>query len=98
MSNYSSNSATYFKSEEARLLDAIRYILTLIKDQGGVAAFAGTPGGSKVYVYYTGVEGGNPSGETDNIKTITYNRNGQTLYTETYTYNVDNKILSTTIS
>lgn len=52
------------------------------------------PGQGKVFTYYTGVESGNPSGNTTNIKTIVYQNNGNTLLTKTISYNATNNVIS----
>lgn len=97
MSNFSSG-GFYHKSEETRLLDAIRYILTLIKDTSKAENILNIPGGSVTNTYYTGVAAGNPSGSTANIHTKEFSFASSVLFTQTFTYNAANNILSITTS
>lgn len=53
-----------------------------------------TPGNNKTLVYYTGIELGNPSGNTDNIKHIEYYQGVNLVLRQTITYNSNNNVLT----
>jgi len=55
-------------------------------------------GNSKEFVFYSGVEAGNPSGSVDNIKTIAYKTGATLILTQTFAWTATNKILSITAS
>lgn len=52
------------------------------------------PGNSIEMTYYTGVEAGNPSGTTTNVKTIVYKEGVTTIVTKTLTYNSVDDVLT----
>jgi hypothetical protein len=51
-------------------------------------------GNSLEFVYYTGVEPGNPSGSTNNVKHIIYKKGTVTELTKTLAYNSNDKVIS----
>ena len=53
------------------------------------------PGNSIEYAYYSGVEAGNPSGNK-NLKTATYKKGTDTVFTVTYTWDSSDDILTET--
>ena len=56
-------------------------------------------GNSKVFAYYTGTgSGANPSGNTNNIQTITYKTGSTTILTRTFTYDASDNVLTITAS
>jgi hypothetical protein len=55
------------------------------------------PGNSIEFNYYAGVAAGNPSGSTDNIETAVYKQGITTVFTQTFTYNADDNVLSITV-
>lgn len=55
-----------------------------------------TAGNSIEYTYYAGVEGGNPSGTTTNVKTIVYKQGVTTIVTQTIAYNAADLVISIT--
>jgi len=53
------------------------------------------PGNSITYAYYAGVvPGQNPSGNTNNVETATYADGGGTVFTQTFTYDVNDNVLT----
>jgi hypothetical protein len=62
-------------------------------------AWTTIPGNSLAIAYYTGTGGGsNPSGNTDNIETLTYSDSGGVVYTQTFAYDSTDRIISITAS
>lgn len=55
-------------------------------------------GNSTAYTYYAGIEAGNPSGTTTNIKTIAYKTGITTIFTQTIAYNAADLVISITTS
>lgn len=98
MANNFSSGGQYFNSEQTRLLDAIRYIMTLVKDYNLAQNWDTVQNNSIAYTYYTGVEAGNPSGTATNVKTKEYKKAGKTIFTQTFTYNAADDILTVTVS
>jgi hypothetical protein len=66
--------------------------------QQELANFMSIPGNSGVVEYYSGVAAGNPSGNTENIKTIAYLTGITPVYTRTYTYDANDNLLTITVS
>jgi len=58
-----------------------------IKSAVELASWDSVAGNSILYVYYTGVGAGNPSGSKENIKTITYKQGAITVLTQTFAWN-----------
>ena len=56
------------------------------------------PGNSIEFTYYTGAAAGNPSGSTSNIETATYKDDGVTSFTQTFTYDGNDNILTLTVA
>lgn len=53
-----------------------------------------TAGNSLEFIYYAGIEPGNPSGSTDNVKQIIYKKGVSTELTKEFSYNSANKVVS----
>lgn len=53
-------------------------------------------GNSKELVYYTGIEAGNPSGNTNNVKTIIYKSLAVVVFNQDITYNSADNVLTIT--
>lgn len=51
-------------------------------------------GNSTEYTYYTGIDGGNPSGSTSNVRLITYKQGATTIITQTISYNASDLVIS----
>jgi hypothetical protein len=51
-------------------------------------------GNSIEYTYYAGVEAGNPTGATTNVKTIVYKTGITTIFTQTIAYNAADLVIS----
>jgi hypothetical protein len=51
-------------------------------------------GNSVEYTYYAGVEAGNPSGTTTNVKTVVYKTGVTTIFTQTIAYNAADLAIS----
>lgn len=51
-------------------------------------------GNSIEYTYYAGVEAGNPTGATTNVKTIAYKTGITTIFTQTIAYNAADSVIS----
>ncbi len=51
-------------------------------------------GNSTEYTYYTGIDGGNPSGSTSNVRLITYKQGATTIITQTISYNAADLVIS----
>lgn len=62
------------------------------------STWSGIAGNSKELVYYVGVEAGNPSGSTDNVKTITFKTGATIILVQTLTYNSSDNVLTITTS
>jgi hypothetical protein len=61
-------------------------------------AWTQTPGNSVVYSYYAGVAAGNPSGNTNNIETAEYSDKVGVVFTQTFTYDANDNVLSIIVS
>jgi hypothetical protein len=57
-----------------------------------------TIGNSIETTKYTGVETGNPSGSTDNVKTVVYKTGATTVITQTMEYDMSNDVIKVTTS
>lgn len=53
-------------------------------------------GNSITYTYYTGVAPGNPSGNTSNVETAEFYSGATLIFTQTFTYDVNNNCTSIT--
>lgn len=51
-------------------------------------------GNSVEYTYYAGIEAGNPTGTTTNVKTVVYKTGVTTIFTQTITYNAADLAIS----
>ncbi len=51
-------------------------------------------GNSTEYTYYTGIDTGNPSGSTSNVKLIVYKEGISTILTQTISYNASDLVIS----
>ena len=62
-----------------------------------IQTWVSNPNHSVNIVYYTGVESGNPSGSTSNIKTVTYvDDGGNDIIIQTLTYSAADLLLTVT--
>ena len=50
-------------------------------------------GNSIQYSYYTGVAAGNPSGNENNLKSIIHKTGATTVFTITYSYDINNRVI-----
>ena len=75
--------------------DVVEILMQLQRIAENVAAseFGVIPGNSREFVYYAGIEAGNPSGSTENVKTITYKKGSIVEATQTYTYDALNRVI-----
>lgn len=78
------------KSDSASTDTILSDILTIERQ----ANWTSIIGNSLEVAYYAGVEAGNPSGSTSNIKTVAYKTGATTVYTQTIAYNLANNIVS----
>lgn len=53
-------------------------------------------GNSIEYTYYAGVEAGNPSGTTTNVKTAAFKTGVSTIFTQTFAYDANDLVISIT--
>jgi hypothetical protein len=51
-------------------------------------------GNTITYSYYTGIEIGNPSGNTNNVETAEYSDGTGLIYTQTFTYDSSDNVLT----
>lgn len=56
------------------------------------------PGNSITMTYYGGVVAGNPSGALTNAETAVYSDSGGPVFTQTFTYDINNNILTIVVS
>ena len=56
------------------------------------------PTNSVAYNYYAGVAAGNPSGNTNNIETAVFSDAGGIVFTQTFTYDANDNVLSIVVS
>jgi len=70
--------------------------LDLVEDYTKFAVWDKIAGNNILLTYYNGVEAGNPSGNTNNIKTIAYRTGLTVILTQTITYTVADNISSIT--
>lgn len=61
-------------------------------------AWARIAGNSIVYNYYAGVSAGNPSGNTNNVETAEYSDKLGVVFTQTFTYDANDNIISIVVS
>lgn len=66
--------------------------LQIIAENVAASEFGVIPGNSREFVYYTGIESGNPSGSVDNVKTIVYKKGGVTVATQSFFYDASNRV------
>lgn len=55
-------------------------------------------GNSVAYNYYAGVAAGNPSGNTNNIETAVFSDTTGVVFTQTFTYDANDNVLSIVVS
>ena len=70
--------------------------LSAIKDYLEVQNWDNIAGNSLEFIYYAGIEAGNPSGSTSNVKNIIYKKGVSTEITKTLVYNASDKVISIT--
>lgn len=51
-------------------------------------------GNTVTFSYYAGIAGGNPSGNTSNVETAVYSNGAGTAFTNTFTYDANDNILT----
>jgi hypothetical protein len=67
--------------------------LTVIEAYMLKEVWATIPGNSVAYTYYSGVVAGNPSGNA-NLETAAYSNAGGVVYTQTFTYDVNDNVIN----
>lgn len=90
--NVSGSSSTYFP------LMATEAKQDLIIERLVAETFTTIPGNSVGMTYYGGVVAGNPSGALTNIQSAIYSDSGGAVFTQTFTYDINNNILTIVVS
>ena len=73
-------------------------LLQKIETQLNKDAWLTIPTNSVAYSYYAGVAAGNPSGNTNNIETAVFSDAGGVVFTQTFTYDANDNVLSIVVS
>lgn len=76
------------------LLYPILSTTSILEDLGELANFDMIPGNNINITYYTGIDTGNPSGNTNNIYTIVYTTGATVIATKTLSYNAADNVIS----
>lgn len=80
----------------AEFFDGAAAVVNVIDQYGALESFSEIAGNSIEYTYYAGVEAGNPSGTTTNVKTIVYKTGVTTIITKTIAYDANDLVISIT--
>lgn len=78
--------------------DATIALLQKIETQLNKDTWLTIPTNSVAYNYYAGVAAGNPSGNTNNIETAVFSDIGGVVFTQTFTYDANDNVLSIVVS
>lgn len=76
------------------LLYPVLSTTSILEDFGELANFDMIPGNNINITYYPGIDGGNPSGNTNNIYTIVYTTGATVIATKTLSYNAADNVIS----